>query len=35
MSDEKWYELWDRVIDFALVLSGFVIAVLIFMGIPK
>ena len=34
MEDDKFYELWDKIIDFVLILLGFVIAILIYLGVP-
>lgn len=34
MKDSRYYDLWDRVIDFVLILSGFFIAAILWIGIP-
>ena len=33
-NDLDYYTAWDRVIDLTLVLAGFFIAVLLYIGIP-
>lgn len=32
--DEAYYETWDRIIDLVLVLCGFFIAVILYLGVP-
>ena len=34
MKESDYYSLWDRIIDFVLILSGFFIAVFLYTGLP-